>query len=140
MQALYRTDGDTAGLVLRVLLGVVIFPHGYDKVANFSGTMEAFAGMGIPSILTVLVILTEFLGSLALILGLFTRVAALGIGIIMVVAIAMVHWQYGLSMNWFGAQEGEGFEYHLLALAISLALLFRGGGLWSIDRNLARAR
>jgi putative oxidoreductase len=74
----------------------------------------------------------EFFGALGLIIGLLTRIAALGIGVVMAVATTM-HWQNGFFMNWYGNQKGEGFEYHLLALAIAIALMVRGGGRWSVD-------
>jgi putative oxidoreductase len=71
--------------------------------------------------------------TLALILGLLTRVAALGIAANMLVAVAMVHWQYGLFMNWAGNQKGEGFEFHLLAIGVAFVLIIRGGGKWAAD-------
>jgi len=143
-RAVVVTDNSVAGLVLRVMLGVVMFPHGAQKVFGwfgghgFSATMNSFTeNMGIPWVLALLAVLAESLGAVALILGLLTRVAALGIGVVMVVATLMVHWQHGFFMNWFGNKQGEGFEYHLLALAIAAALVIRGGGLWSVDRALA---
>jgi putative oxidoreductase len=74
---------------------------------------------------------------MGLIIGFLTRVAAFGILCNMIVAIWMVHWPNGFFMNWFGTQKGEGFEYHLLAIAICLALLISGGGKWSVDRAIA---
>src|SRR5438132_7640514 len=94
--------------------------------------------MGIPSALAFLVIMTEFFGSLGLIVGFLTRVAAFGVFCIMVVAIAMVHWPNGFFMNWAGKQAGEGFEYHLLAIAMAVVLLIYGGGKWSADGALAK--
>jgi putative oxidoreductase len=138
------TDNSFAGLVLRIMLGVVMFPHGAQKVFGwfgghgFSATMNSFTeNMGIPWMFALLAVLAESAGSVALIVGLLTRVAALGIGVVMTVAILMVHWQNGFFMNWFGAKGGEGFEFHLLALGMAVALIIRGGGLWSIDRALA---
>ena len=94
--------------------------------------------MGIPLVLAALVIAAEFLGSLGLISGLLTRVAALGITCVMLGAIFLVHLPNGFFMNWGGTQAGEGFEYHLLAIAIAAALLLKGGGKWSVDRALSR--
>jgi putative oxidoreductase len=94
-------------------------------------------GLGIPAFLVFLVIVTEFFGSIALILGFLGRIAALGVGVIMVVAVLKIHVQYGFFMNWYGAQPGEGFEYHLLALAIVVALLIKGSGALSVDRALS---
>jgi putative oxidoreductase len=98
--------------------------------------MQAFTGMGIPVLFALLAIAAELLGSLGLIVGLLTRVAAFGILVNMVVAVLMVHGQFGFFMNWFGNQKGEGFEYHLLAIAIAVALMIEGGGRFSIDRAL----
>ncbi len=145
MRLLFQTDDSWSSLVLRVILGIVIFPHGAQKLlgwfggAGFSGVMNVFTGqMHIPAVLAFLVIITESFGSLALIIGWLTRVTALGIASIMVGAIWLVHWPYGFFMNWFGKQTGEGFEYHLLALAISLALILSGAGRWSVDRVIAK--
>jgi len=144
LKKLIQTDDDTASLVLRVLLGVVFFPHGAQKLLGwyggygFSGTLNLFTGqIGIPWILALLVIITEFFGALALITGLFTRLAALGVSCIMVVATFKLHWQHGFFMNWAGNLKGEGFEYHILALAICIALIIKGGGRWSLDGVLA---
>lgn len=144
LKKLIQTDDETASLVLRVLLGVVFFPHGAQKLLGwyggygFSGTLNFFTGqLGIPWILALLVIITEFFGAMALITGLFTRLAAFGVSCIMVVATLMLHWQHGFFMNWAGNLKGEGFEYHILALAICLALIIKGGGRWSLDGVLA---
>jgi putative oxidoreductase len=142
LRKLIATDDDVARLVLRLFLGIVMFPHGAGKVlgwfggGGFSATMQAFTGMGIPAVFALLAIAAEFLGSLGLIVGLLTRVAAFGIFVNMVVAVLMVHGQFGFFMNWFGNQKGEGFEYHLLAIAIAVALMIGGGGKASIDRAL----
>ena len=145
MKSLFKTDPDIASLVLRLVLGAVFFPHGAQKVLGwfgghgFAGTMGFFTGqMHIPALFAFLAIAAEFAGSLALIAGLFTRVAAFGIAATMAVAVAMVHWQHGFFMNWSGAQKGEGIEYHLLAVAIALALVIKGGGKWALDALIAR--
>ena len=142
-QRLLRTEPDVATLVLRVLTGVVFFPHGAQKVFGWfggygiQGTMGFFASLGIPVVFGYLAIAAEFLGSLGLITGLLTRVAAFGIACNMVVAVALVHLKQGFLMNWSGNQGGEGFEFHILAVAIAVVLMIRGGGLLSIDAALA---
>jgi putative oxidoreductase len=142
---LLQTDSGVIGLILRVTLAVVMFPHGAQKVFGwfgghgFKNTMTFFTSSGIPAVFALLAIAAEFLGPLGLALGLLTRVAAFGIACNMLVAIVMVHWQHGFFMNWFGAQKGEGFEYHLLALGIAIALMVLGGGAWSVDGVLAGA-
>ena len=141
---LLQTENDIAPLVLRLILGIVFFPHGMQKLVGwfggygFSGTMEMFtAKMGIPAVFAFLAIMAESFGSLGLITGLLTRVAAFGIACVMTVAVWMLHWQHGFFMNWVGNQKGEGFEYHLLAIAIALALMIKGGGKWSADAVLS---
>jgi len=144
VKRLFYTNDDVALLVLRLLLGIVYFPHGMQKLLGwfggygFSGTMDMFTTkMGIPAILAFLAIIAEGLGPLGLITGFMTRVAAFGIAFEMAVAAYMLHWQNGFFMNWFGNQKGEGFEFHILAIAIGIALMIRGGGKWSIDRAIA---
>jgi putative oxidoreductase len=140
---LIETKDDYAALVLRVMLGVVFFPHGAQKVLGwfggygFAGTYDAFTNkMGIPGLFALLAFAAEFLGSIGLIIGLTTRVAAFGIMCVMVVAVKMLHWQHGFFMNWYGAQKGEGFEYHLLVIAMAVALMIRGGGALSADKAI----
>lgn len=140
------TDSDLGSMIIRFVLGIVMFQHGAQKALGwygghgFSGTVEAFTQMGMPAAVAVLIILGEFLGSLGLLLGLLTRIAAGGMLVIMVGAISLVHFQNGFFMNWFGAQAGEGFEYHLLVIGMSLALLVRGGGANSLDCSLGKPR
>jgi putative oxidoreductase len=141
---LIQTDNDTATMVLRVLLGVVFFPHGMQKLFGlfggygFSGTMGWFTGnLHIPVIFAFLAIMAEGLGSLGLLTGLLTRVAAFGVTVNMIVAVYLLHFQYGFYMNWSGKQPGEGYEFHILVIAIGIALMIKGGGMWSVDRVLA---
>ena len=144
---LINTENDIATLVLRVMLGVVFFPHGMQKLfgwfggPGFSGMMGMFTDkMGIPAFFAFLAIMAEGLGSLGLIAGFLTRIAAFGIGINMAVAVYMLHWQNGFFMNWFGNQKGEGFEYHLLVIAMAVALIIKGGGAYSVDRSLSEKK
>jgi putative oxidoreductase len=147
METLFKTDDSWSSLVLRVVLGVVIFAHGAQKLFGwfggngFSGTMGFFTNvMHLPWLIAFLVIIGESLGSLALIAGLLTRFTAASFIVIMLGAIATSHWPQGFFMNWFGKQQGEGFEYHLLVIGMSAALLIAGGGKWSIDSLIARWR
>ena len=144
LKKLFHTSDDTATMILRVLLGVVFFPHGMQKLLGwfggpgFGGAYGFFTGtLGIPAIFAVLAILAEGLGALGLLTGFLTRVAAFGIGVNMAVAVYMIHWQNGFFMNWFGNQKGEGFEFHILVIAIAIALIIKGGGKWSVDRIIA---
>lgn len=143
----FETNDDIAGLVLRVLLGVVMLPHGAQKLLGwfggygFSGTMGFFTDkMGIPAVFAFLVIMSEFFGSLALIAGALTRLAAFGVSCVMLVGALMVHLPHGFFMNWAGKQQGEGFEFHILAIAIAVALMIKGGGRWSVDGLLTKEK
>ena len=146
LQWLLQTDSGVVGLILRITLTVVMFPHGAQKVLGwfgghgFRGTMKFLTSFGIPAIFALLAIAAEFLGPLGLAVGLLTRVAAFGIACVMLVAIVTVHRPYGFFMNWYGNQKGEGFEYHLLVLGVAITLIIVGAGAWSLDGALAGAR
>jgi len=143
LRKLIAADNDAAIIILRLVTGIVFFAHGAQKMLGwfggygFTGTMGFFTGMlHIPAVFAFLAIAAEFFGGLGLLFGLFTRVAAFGIFCDMLVAVAMVHRQFGFFMNWAGTQKGEGFEFHLLALAITAFLMIRGAGAASVDRLL----
>src|SRR5947208_14723771 len=144
IRRVFATDDSTATTVLRIVLGLVFFAHGAQKLLGwfggfgFSGTMHSFTGnMHIPAPLAFLAIAAEFFGGIGLVLGLLTRVAAFGIACNMVAAIVMVHRHFGLFANWSGTQKGEGIEYHLLAIDIAVALMIRGAGALSADAAIA---
>ena len=141
---LFSTDDSTATAILRIVLGLVFFAHGAQKMLGwfggfgFSGTMGYFTGtMHIPAPLAFLAIAAEFFGGLGLIFGFLTRIAAFGIGVNMLVAIMTVHRDFGFFMNWTGTQKGEGFEFHLLVIAMVAFLMVRGAGAFSVDRVLS---
>jgi putative oxidoreductase len=144
LRKLMGTSNDVSLTILRVILGVVFFAHGAQRTLGwfggdgFSATMAGFAHMGMSVPVAFLIICAQFLGGLGLMVGLLTRIAALGIAGLMVGAIFMVHLQNGFFMNWMGNQKGEGIEFHLLALAMAAALLLGGAGAWSVDRTLAK--
>ena len=142
IRKLIATDNNPATIILRLVVGVIFFAHGAQKMLGwfggygFTGTMGFFTGvMHIPASFAFLAIAAEFFGGLGLIFGLLTRVAAFGIFVNMVMAVTMVHHQFGLFMNWTGAQKGEGYEYHVLVLAITAFLMIRGAGAASVDRR-----
>jgi putative oxidoreductase len=144
MKAVVQTDDGWAGLILRLTLGLVMLPHGIQKLLGwfggfgFNGTMGVFTEkMGMPWIIAFLVIIAESFGSLGLLAGFLTRFVAASLAVIMLGAITMVHLPYGFFMNWFGQQQGEGYEYHLLVIGIAAALLVTGSGRWSVDREVA---
>jgi putative oxidoreductase len=145
LQKLIHTREDYLLTLLRLSLGLIFFAHGAQKVLGwwggpgFEGAMNGFTQhMGIPFVFALLAIAAEFLGSLGLFFGLLTRVAAFGVTMVMIVAIFMVHAPHGLFMNWTGQQAGEGFEFHLLAIAIGATLMARGAGAWSVDRLIEK--
>ena len=144
MRKLLRTPNDFILTIIRLVLGVVFFAHGAQKMLGwfgghgFHGTMGFFTQkMGIPAPLAFLAICAEFFGGLGLLVGLLSRVAAFGILCNMIVAVLTVHIHNGFFMNWTGQQKGEGFEYHLLALALLFIVLVKGAGALSVDRALS---
>jgi putative oxidoreductase len=144
LSSLGATGDSLAPLFLRLSLGIMILPHGLQKTLGwfggygFNGTMGWLTGsLGAPWIFALLAILAESVGGLMLLAGAGTRVAALGVGAVMVVAAA-THWPNGFFMNWFGHQKGEGIEFHLLAVGIAVALLIMGGGRFSVDSLFRR--
>jgi len=143
---LIATSNDFGPTVARLFLGVVMFAHGAQKMLGwfggygFHGTMGFFTQMlHVPAPLAFLAICAEFFGGLGLIVGLLGRVAAFGITMNMLVAIFTVHIRNGFFANWSGQQKGEGFEYHLLAIALALVVMMKGSGALSIDHALSRS-
>lgn len=146
MNPLLQTDPSLALLVVRLGLGIIFFAHGAQKVFGWygghglKGTVSSFQQrMGIPLALGLIASFTELLGGLGVLVGCLTRPAALGVAIVMLVAVYKVHWQNGFFLNW-GLQpgKGHGFEMNLALIAMALALMIGGGGTLSIDRLLAR--
>ncbi len=144
LSSIFRTSDDIGAFVARITLGVVMLPHGLQKLlglfggGGFSGTVEFFVSSGIPAFVAILIIIGESFGAIGLILGFLSRLAALGITVIMLGAIVTVHLQNGFFMNWGGTAAGEGFEYHLLAVGLGLIVLIKGGGIWSVDRAICK--
>lgn len=145
MKRFLATNNSGVLLFQRILLGLVMFPHGMQKLLGWwggfgwDGTLGFFQSMGIPYIVGVLVILGESLGALGLIAGFLTRLCAFGIVAAQLGALVMVHLPIGFFMNWGGTQKGEGYEYALLALSLAIPLMIWGGGKASIDRALSRS-
>ena len=145
LSQLLATSDDIVPTIARLTLGLAMLPHGLQKTLGwfggygFSGTRGFFTEtMGIPAAFALLAIAAESLGAVALIAGALTRVAALGVGSVMIVATLTVHQSNGFFMNWSGSQAGEGFEYHLLVLSLVLVTLVKGGGRGSVDGVLSR--
>jgi putative oxidoreductase len=139
---LFATRDDLLPLIIRCTVGLVILPHGLQKLLGWFGghgpaaTIEAFQQwFGLPMTVTALVIAAESFGALSLILGFATRLCAASIGLVMIGAITMVTGRWGFFMNWYNEQgRGEGFEYHLLVLGMVAVLILDGGGRYSVDR------
>jgi len=139
----YLTAGsDWTGFILRLTLGLILFPHGAQHMLGwfggfgFSGTMGFLTGnVHLPWLIAFLVIFIEFFGSLSLLAGFATRIWSGGIIILFIGIILTSHIQYGFFINWLGNQKGEGFEYHLLIIGIAVALLVNGAGRYSLDRK-----
>jgi putative oxidoreductase len=137
------THKSFAPLFLRLALGIMIFAHGAQKLLGwfggygYTGTMGYFtSNLHIPWVLAFAAILIEFFGGIALILGLFTRVAAFLVGLELIVAAFMIHVGNGFFMNWSGQQKGEGYEFFILVAGIAIALILKGGGALSLDSAL----
>lgn len=144
---LLATPHDPTLTLARLVLAAIFFAHGTQKMfgffggPGFSAAIDIFqTTMGIPAPLTVMAMVAEVCGSIGLALGLLTRIAAMGVGVVMIVAPFANGLYPRFFMNWTGRQAGEGYEYHLLALALIVAVLVRGAGAWSVDRVLSASR
>lgn len=144
METLFATDDSLSLLILRVVLGVIFFAHGAQKVLGWYGghglkaTVNSMTSMGLPSPIAYLVCFFELLGGVGLVLGLLARLSALAVGIVMVGAILTVHKQNGFFMNWeLKPGKGHGIETNLGFLTMALVVLLDGAGAFSIDRWLA---
>jgi putative oxidoreductase len=143
LRELLSTNSDWTLTIIRTLLGVVFFAHGAQKLLGWYGgpglketvrTMHDHLGLPLP--VAFVAVATEFFGGAALIVGLLSRLAAIGIGVTMLFAIVMVHGRNGLFMDWFGARKNHGYEYHLLVIALAVVLVVKGSGAVSLDRLL----
>jgi len=143
LKNLMQTNNDLALALARFILGIVFFAHGAQKVLGwfggfgFSGTVGMFTKMGMPAALAYFVMFVEFFGGLSMLFGLLSRLAGLGIIALMLGAIFTVHIHNGFFMNWMGNQRGEGFEFHLLVIAIAVLVMLRGAGAFSLDRAIS---
>ena len=141
---IFKTNNDWTGLVTRLSIGLILFPHGAQKMLGifggygFSGTMKFFTGtMHLPWLIGFLVILIEFIGSLSLIAGFASRLWSALVIIEMLGAVVTTHLKNGFFMNWAGTQKGEGYEFHLLIIGLALAILINGSGKFSADEKIA---
>ena len=147
MKKIFQTNESNATTIIRIVLGLILFPHGAQKMLGwfggygFDGTMGFLTGTaGLPWIMAFLVIAIEFFGAIALIVGFATRIVAVGIISLFAGIVFTSHLQNGFFMNWAGNQQGEGYEYHLLIIGMAIALLVSGAGKWSIDYVLQKKK
>jgi putative oxidoreductase len=139
MRSLFQTTGGFSALILRLTVGLVILPHGYQKITNFNNVLFHLQNDNqVPAFLSVVAILVEFIAPILLLAGLAGRLMA-GLLIILMTGAVFFgkHWQHGFFMNWFGNQAGEGYEYHLLAIGIGIVIVIQGSGAFSVDALLA---
>lgn len=142
MKTISKNTFDYTLLIVRFFLGIVMAAHGAQKLLGwfggygFEGTMGYFMQNGLPYILALALILAESFGMIALALGLFSRFMSGSLILIMLGAILTTHAQNGFFMNWFGAQAGEGFEFHLLIIGLSVVIVLNGAGAYSLDALL----
>jgi putative oxidoreductase len=140
---IFKTNNDWTGLITRLTIGLILFPHGVQKALGlfggygFTGTMAFFTDtMHLPWMIGFFVIMIEFIGSIALIAGFAGRLWSALIIILMFGVILTSHISNGFFMDWFGNQKGEGYEYHLLIIGLCLATLINGSGKFSVDEKL----
>lgn len=145
LKKIFQTNDKSAATVLRVVLGLIVFPHGAQKLLGwfggfgFTGTMNFFTEtVHLPWIIGFLVILIEFFGSLMLIAGIATRFVAALLIINFIGVIITSHISHGFFINWLGDQKGEGYEYHLLIIGMAISLFISGAGRFSLDRLLTK--
>lgn len=140
---LIKTTDSLAPTLIRVVLGIVLFAHGAQKMMGwfggngFSGTMQHFTeAVNLPWIVAFSVVLIEFLGGILLFAGAITRLVSVAVVGLFIGIIMTVHLNNGFFMNWSGKQPGEGYEYHLLVIAMACSLIVSGAGRYSADRQL----
>lgn len=144
---LLTTNPNIGFSIARWTLGLVMFPHGAQKLLGlfggygYSATMDALTSqMGLPSIIAFSVIMIEFFGAISLILGLFSRFWALALTGMFIGIILTTQLEHGFFMNWYGNQAGEGFEFSLLIIGLALSVVINGSGKWSVDSLISKKK
>jgi len=142
---LFKTNNDWVGFIIRLTVGIILFPHGAQKMLGlfggygFSGTMSFFTNtIHLPWLLGFLVIIIEFIGTISLIIGFASRIWSVLTIILMLGIVFTSHLDNGFFMNWFGNQKGEGYEFHLLVIGLSLAAVINGSGKLSVDERIIK--
>ncbi|MEQ8420932.1 MAG: DoxX family protein [Arenibacter algicola] len=144
-KTLLTTNPKIGFSIARLTLGLVIFPHGAQKLLGlfggygYSATIDFFTTqMGLPAIIAFSIIMIEFFGSISLILGFVSRFWALSLAGMFLGIIYTTQLEHGFFINWFGNQAGEGFEYSLLIIGLALSIVINGSGKWSIDKLISK--
>jgi len=145
MSSLVATSPSWALTVVRVTLGVIVFAHGAQKVFGWfggyglKGTTGYFVSLGLPLPVAYAACFLELFGGIGLVLGVFTRLAALAVIASMAGAIAKVHWRDGFFIDWeLAPGQGHGLEANLAFISMAVACLIAGGGALSLDLGLTR--
>jgi putative oxidoreductase len=145
IQKIIKTNENWGQLIARLTLGLVLFPHGAQKMLGlfggygFTATIEALTNqMQLPWLIAFLVIIIEFFGAIFLIIGFANRIWSLAILFLFVGIIFTEQIQHGFFMNWFGAQQGEGYEYSILVIGLAISILINGAGKFSIDNKIIK--
>jgi putative oxidoreductase len=140
---IFATSDSWSSAALRFFLALVIFPHGAQKLLGWFGgygfnSSISFLtnSVGLPRFVAFLVIFLEFIGAIALIAGIATRLIAISYIALAIGIVFTSHIQNGFFINWFGNQPGEGYEYFILWIGIAVALVINGAGKYSLDRVL----
>ena len=145
MKRLLATDQNNwTSLIARLTLGIVVFPHGAQKLLGwfgghgFTNTINAMTNMmNLPWIIAFLVIIIESLGAIAILVGVATRFVAIALLFMFIGIILHSHIDNGFFMNWrMMPDQPEGFEFHLLIIGLCIVLIVAGGGKWSVDGAL----
>ncbi|HLP32001.1 MAG TPA: DoxX family protein [Bacteroidia bacterium] len=145
MNQFLKSEADYAPLITRLTIAIVMWPHGAQLLLGwfdgfgFEATMNYFTSTaGLPWVVGLMVILIQFFGAVFIATGTLTRFWALAMFIIGVGMIFSGHKEHGFFMNWFGNQQGEGYEFHLLLLGLCASLLISGSGKWGVDRLILK--
>lgn len=140
LNQIFSTSDSWAATIARLTVGLIMLPHGMQKVfglyggEGFTKTMKRFTNdMGYPSIIAFLIIFFEFFGAVGLIVGFASRIMAFGIIILMIGAILVAHRQYGYFLNWHNTKEGEGMQFNLLMIGICIVVMILGSGKMGLD-------
>ncbi|MGY0407092.1 MAG: DoxX family protein [Polaribacter sp.] len=143
LNTIFSTSSGWGATVARVTIGLIMLPHGMQKMfgwyggEGFSKTIKRFSqDMGYPTIIAFLIIFFEFFGAIGLIFGVASRFFAFGILVLMIAAIVTVHWKNGYFLNWHNTLEGEGMQFNLLMIGVAIVVIILGSGKLSLDNYI----